>query len=215
MKVIVSFSGGKDSLLALYRAQQAGHEVLALVTTWEPAATVSNFHRLPQAFLEAQAKSLGLPLRLVDTSKNYNEAFEEELKYWQRAGAQGCVFGDIDLIEHRQWDEERCAKAQLESLFPLWQEARGDLVSEFIHQGFQGWITVVNEKKMPGEFLGQILTQEVVQDLVSRGIDPCGEAGEYHSVVLNGPNFLNAIERPPVCIKKLDSYAYLHFTEAL
>ena len=194
MRFVASYSGGKDSVLALHRAVKQGHEPIFLLTTYNVEREGSFFHAIPEKILEAVSKSLNIPLLLVRTSgTDYQERFEEALLKAKVQGAQACVFGDIDIEEHRQWPSERCANTGLEPLFPLWGEDRKKIVYEFIDSGFVAHIVVVNTKYMGTEYLGQQLTRETLANIDTQGIDICGENGEFHTLVTGGPLFQKQI----------------------
>ncbi|MEG0295721.1 MAG: diphthine--ammonia ligase, partial [Clostridium sp.] len=152
------------------------------------------FHGIPGDLLNDVSKSLDIPLLLVESEgNNYKETFEEALKTAKNNGAEACVFGDIDLEAHRTWCTDRCNEAGLEAIFPLWQEDREVLTYEFIDSGFKTVLKNVKLECLGEEFLGQILTKDVVQKIKATGSDPCGENGEYHSFVFDGPLFKNKI----------------------
>ena len=123
----------------------------------------------------------------------YAKNFEKKLKEAKVAGAEVCVFGDIDLEEHLKWCTDRCIAAGIEAYFPLWQESRKKLVYEFIDAGFKTIITVVDTKRMDEKFLGQILTRELADEIEKCGADICGENGEYHTFAFDGPLFLDKV----------------------
>jgi len=195
LKFIASFSGGKDSTLAVYKAIQAGHQPLALVTTYNTQEGKSWFNCIPQDLLKKVATSMGFPLWLLHTSsEDYTVNYDKMLLEAKKAGAQAVVFGDIDLEAHRQWCTERCDKAGLEAVFPLWNGNRKDLVMEFIDLGFVTYINVVNNSRLSPSFLGKQLTREVVEEIEAAGADACGENGEYHSFVCDGPLFSSRVK---------------------
>ena len=194
MKFVASYSGGKDSALALHRAVKQGHEPIFLLTTYNVEREGSFYHAIPEKMLEAVSNSLNIPLLLVKTSgTDYQERFEEALLKAKAQGAQACVFGDIDIEEHRRWPSERCTNTGLEPLFPLWGEDRKEIVYECIDSGFVADIVVVNTKHMGAEYLGQRLTRETLARIDKQGIDICGENGEYHTFVTGGPLFQKQI----------------------
>ncbi len=189
-KFVASYSGGKDSVLAIYRAVSQGMTPVELVTTYNTDRGRSWFHGIPQRLLQKVSGALNIPIRLIETSgERYAENFEKTLVEAKAKGATACVFGDIDIEEHLQWCTERCNQVGLKALFPLWQESRQSLVFEFIDKGFTAHLTVVDTARLPESFLGQQLTREVVAQIAQEGADPCGENGEYHTFVSNGPLF--------------------------
>lgn len=191
---IMSYSCGKDSTLSLYRMIKDGHKPVALLVTVDKKALRSWFHGIPDKLLNDVSKSLDIPLLLVESDgTNYTETFEEALKKAKNMGATACVFGDIDLEEHRTWCQDRCNEAKMEAIFPLWQEGREDLTYEFIDSGFKAIIKNVRLDVLGEEFLGKVLTKDLVEKIKEAGSDPCGENGEYHTFVYDGPLFKEKI----------------------
>lgn len=193
-KFIMSYSCGKDSTLALHRMIKRGDTPLGLLVTVDKSAGRSWFHGIPENLLNQVSKSLDIPLIKVESNgTNYKETFEEALKNAKKNGAEACVFGDIDLEEHRTWCTDRCNEAGLEAIFPLWQEDREKLTYEFIESGFKAMVKVVRLECLGEEFLGELLTKELVQKIKATGSDPCGENGEYHTFVYDGILFKEEI----------------------
>ena len=124
----------------------------------------------------------------------YETEFEKALIEGKKMGAQICVFGDIDIEEHKQWDILRCENTGLKAKFPLWQEDREKLVYEFIDSGFTTIIKTINLKYLDEKYLGKVLDRSVVKEIELSGADICGENGEYHTFVINGPLFSHLIE---------------------
>ena len=108
-------------------------------------------------------------------------------------GADSCVFGDIDIEEHKYWNEERCKSAGLSCILPLWQQEREELVREMLSVGFKAMIKIVQSSKLDESFLGQDLTITLIEKMKAAGIDVCGENGEYHTFVYGGPIFSHPI----------------------
>ncbi|MDK0795224.1 diphthine--ammonia ligase [Clostridium perfringens] len=195
-KFVVSYSCGKDSTLSLYRMIKAGHNPVALLVTVDKKVLRSWFHGIPDKLLKDVSKSLDIPLVLVASNgkENYGETFVDALKkIKEEMGAEACVFGDIDLMTHRTWCEDKCEKAGLEAIFPLWEEDREALTYEFIDSGFKTVIKNVKLSILGEEFLGEVLTKDVVERLKAAGSDACGENGEYHTFVFDGPLFKERI----------------------
>lgn len=210
-KFIMSFSGGKDSILALYRMIKKGYEPIALLTTVKKNQEKSWTHGLGKEFLHRISKSLDIPLLLVECDVNeYERKFEEALIKAKDMGATMCVFGDIDIERHKKWDVDRCKNAGIKAELPLWQQNREDLVYEFIDSGFTTIINKVNLKYMGIEFLGKELNREIIDDIKSTGSDACGENGEYHTFVVDGPLFKNRIDFTNEGIVKDINYAHLN-----
>lgn len=187
---IASYSGGKDSTLAIYRAISQGMKPLELITTYNTDKNRSWFHGIPQPLLNTISVEMNIPISLIETSGDlYAENFELKLKEAKKNGAEVCVFGDIDLEKHLNWCTDRCKAAGLRAYFPLWQESRQKLVYEFIDLGFKTIITVVDTNRMPDYFLGKLLTRSLADEIAECGADICGENGEYHTFAFDGPLF--------------------------
>ena len=190
-KFIMSYSCGKDSTLALNRMIEEGHTPVALLITVDKKLCRSWFHGVPENLLNDVSKSLNIPLLLVKCEgEEYGAKFKETLLLAKNSlGAECCVFGDIDLEAHREWCTDRCDEAGMEAIFHLWNEGREELTHEFIDRGFKTVIKNVKLEFLGTEFLGKVLTKDVVSDIKATGADPCGENGEYHTFVYDGPLF--------------------------
>jgi uncharacterized protein (TIGR00290 family) len=194
-KFAASYSGGKDSVLAIYRAIQAKLSPLELITTYNTDADRSWFHGLTDNIIRRVSDSLAIPVRPVKTSgEKYEENFEKALADAKNRGAEVCVFGDIDIGGHIEWCSARCENTGLIPYFPLANEKRKAVVHDFLDSGFSAIITIVNTDKLSGDFLGQVLTKKIAESIEKSGADICGENGEYHSFVFDGPIFGNRIE---------------------
>ena len=209
-KFVASYSGGKDSSLALYQAMQMG-EAVALIVMLEEQGLKSRSHGMSLDIIHAQAKAIGLPIFTASaTWQEYESHFIQLLQKAQALGAETLVTGDIDLLAHAEWNQSVCDKSQLSLCMPLWQRPRLEIVQEFISLGFQSIIVTVNlNLGMQVEDLGQVLTLDYIQQLVDRGIDPCGEAGEFHTTVIDGPIFQHALNIAKGDILYHENYAFL------
>ncbi len=194
-KFIASYSGGKDSVLAIHRAIKQGNTPLMLIITYNTDRKRSWFHGIPEGVLKSVEKSLNIPIKLIKTSgEDYAKNFELALKDGLEQGAEFCVFGDIDLEEHKKWCTDRCNNVGIDWMFPLWQENRRDLVCEFIDSGYTSNITVVNTDMLSSRFLGEKLTRELIDEIEKEGADVCGENGEYHTFASAGEIFKKEVE---------------------
>lgn len=210
-KFVMSFSGGKDSTLALYKMITNGYKPVALLTTVQKEKDKSWTHGLNYKFLDKISDSLGIPLLKSQCEvHNYEKIFEETLLIAKKMGASICAFGDIDIEDHKKWGLDRCKNTNMEAKFPLWQGNREELVYEFIDSGFKTVINKVNLNNLSDEFLGKILTKEVIYDIKKSGSDPCGENGEYHTFVFDGPIFKNKIKFDIENISIENGYGHLN-----
>ncbi|MEL4443743.1 diphthine--ammonia ligase [Acinetobacter baumannii] len=207
---IVSFSGGKDSSLALYHAMQTGN-VIGLIVMLEEQGQRSRSHAMPLDIIRAQAQAIGLPVFMASSSWNdYENKFINLLNEAKQKGAEVLVTGDLDMPEHGCWHDRVTQTVGLELGMPLWLRPHREVVEEFIQLGFQSVVVTVNLKLgMKVEDLGQVLSLEYIQELENRGIDTCGEGGEFHTTVIDGPIFNKAIPVRKLDIVYHEEYAFL------
>lgn len=189
-KFFCSWSGGKDSSLALYRAIKAGGTPICLLTMMIETGDRSRSHGIPKAVLEEQARCMGIPIRFCSTSwQLYTENFLRELSFFRDLEIQRGVFGDIDIENHRQWVENTCNAEKIIPWLPLWQEERTILLNELIDAGFRAEIVAVKDGVLSPYYLGKTLNEEILEEFKVLGIDLCGEKGEYHTIITDGPIF--------------------------
>lgn len=192
--VVLCWSGGKDSALALHALRQAGRcTVTALLTTVTEEYDRISMHGVRRSLLYEQAASLRLPLHEViippDASNEIYEArMAEALSQFHADGIRTMVFGDIFLEGIRTYREERLASAGMQGMFPLWERDTSELVASFWNGGFRAMTTCVDSKQLPKTFVGRLIDPAFVEEL-PRSADPCGENGEFHSFVFDGPIF--------------------------
>ncbi|MGB9807676.1 MAG: diphthine--ammonia ligase [Thermosulfidibacteraceae bacterium] len=185
MTVFVSWSGGKDSALALYRALKDVKKVDILFTMLDETCMKTRAHGLKRDVIERQARAIGVDVIFGCASWETYEA--EFLKFLERYATNGVgIFGDIDLEDHRKWVEGVCGRYNVKALEPLWLEDRRRLIEEFINLGFKAKIVVVKKgfEDLLGLDLHDYKTIELIESL---GIDLAGENGEYHTLVYDGP----------------------------
>ncbi|QPQ30817.1 Dph6-related ATP pyrophosphatase [Lysinibacillus sp. JNUCC 51] len=209
-KFIASFSGGKDSVLALYKAMKVG-EAVGLIVMLEEEGERSRSHGMPPELIRAQAKSIGLPVYTAAASWiEYERVFMSLLEKAKNHGAEVLVTGDLDMPEHGCWHDKVTKNAGLKLGMPLWEMYHREAVEEFINLGFVTIIVTVNlSLGMREEDLGRTLTHEYIKELEARGIDPCGEGGEFHTTVLDGPIFKQPIPVRKCEIIRNGEYAFL------
>lgn len=186
----LSFSGGKDSVLALDRAIRQGLQVDFLVTMYDEASQRVRFHGVPIGLIQAQTRALGIPLLAYPNApETFETVFLQSLQDLHQRNITTFIFGNIHLADVRAWYEERTTAAGLIHREPLWGEMPGKLVREFLARGYAAVLTCIEEARTEPAWLGAPLTEELVQDFEQAGIDPCGERGEYHTFVHAGPQF--------------------------
>ena len=209
-KFIASFSGGKDSVLALYKALKVG-EAVGLIVMLEEEGKRSRSHGMPPELIKAQAESIGLPVYTAAASwTEYEKVFMRLLEDAKNQGAEVLVTGDLDMPAHGCWHEKVTKNAGLKLGMPLWEMNHREAVEEFMNLGFVTIIVTVNlSLGMREDDLGRTLTHEYVKELEARGIDPCGEGGEFHTTVINGPIFKQPIPVRKCEIIKDGEYAFL------
>jgi uncharacterized protein (TIGR00290 family) len=193
VKAFFSWSGGKDSMLALHRALAAGDDVQALLAMFDETGERSRSHALPPQLLQAQADALGIALVMRNAAwRTYEAVFVEQLRAFAAQGITRGLFGDIDLQPHRDWEEKVCAAAGIEAVLPLWQASRRALVDELFALGYRARVVTVDARYLDASFCGREFDAAFVADL-PEGVDACGENGEFHTFVFDGPRFAHPV----------------------
>jgi uncharacterized protein (TIGR00290 family) len=192
-KAFCSFSGGKDSCLALWQARSEGLDIATLLVMMNEQGERSRSHGVPRALLEKQANALGA--RLVTASadwKDYENSFVGLLRQLRADGHEVGIFGDIDLVPHREWEERVCAVAGIRAYLPLWQRDRLDIARQVRELGFRAVVVCVDSRYLDDSFAGRDYDERFLADLPA-GVDACGENGEFHTFVYDGPGFAEAV----------------------
>jgi uncharacterized protein (TIGR00290 family) len=191
---LVSWSGGKDSCLALWRAQQSGVYVTHLLTALDETGLKARSHGVTKDLIISQGKSLGLINEFICASwQDYEGQFIEKLTELNKNGIKKAIFGDIDLISHREWEEKVCFTAQISPMLPLWNEDRLSMVYEFLDAGFKARVVCVDGRLLNESHVGVEFNRQFIEKL-PEGVDACGENGEFHTFVYDGPNFKQSIQ---------------------
>ncbi len=207
MKFVTSYSFGKDSALAHYRMARAGHEPVALLTAFHTGRNRSWWHGIPPDLMEAVAQSLGLPLILCACGpEDYGEGLESGLRKAKAMGAETCVFGDIDIEAHADYDRARCEAAGISCELPLWQGGREPLLQECLASGFKPMIKTIRSDILDESLLGRTLTPALAKKIAAAGADICGENGEYHTFVFDGPLFRRPVRVQNFGVVDLGAY---------
>ncbi|MFH1797800.1 MAG: diphthine--ammonia ligase [Candidatus Omnitrophota bacterium] len=195
--MFISWSGGKESMFAGYKATRAkGAKADYLLNMISGDGTISCSHGISSSLLRIQAEAVDVPiLQKRNTGSNYEEKFKEALSFFKEKGIHTGVFGDIDVAEHREWIQRVCDDMGVKAILPLWNSKRKDLIEEFIGAGFKTIVVAVHAPFLGKEWLGRQIDAEFVKDLEALGnVDLCGEKGEYHTFVYDGPIFKNPIK---------------------
>ena len=193
-KAFLNWSSGKDSAFALYTVQQENEfSIEKLVTTVNSDLDRISMHGLRKDLLLKQAENLNIPLHIIPLSGNvsmstYNEVMEAETLKFASEGFQYSIFGDIFLEDLKKYREDQLQKTPLQPVFPLWKRDTKILMKEFLAAGFKAITVCVNAKLLDQSFCGRIIDESFLNDL-PEGIDPCGENGEFHTFVFDGPIF--------------------------
>lgn len=197
-KAIMNWSGGKDSALALHAVLQAGkYEVVGLLTTVNEVYGRISMHGVRETLLDQQAAALSLPLLKVylpeqSPMETYDQIMHHHLTQLVADGVTHAIFGDLFLEDLKTYREQRLAEVNLIGVFPLWQRDTTELAQEFVTQGFHAITVCVNEKQLDHSFVGREMDAAFFASLPA-SVDPCGENGEYHSFVYDGPLFTQPI----------------------
>jgi len=192
--ILMCWSGGKDSAMALHALLAEGrHRIAALLTTITEGYERVSMHGVRRELLAAQAVSLGLPLdqiRIPPECVNpvYEARMEAALRRHLANGVRRVAFGDIFLEDLRAYRERNLARVQMEAVFPIWKRHTTELFQNFLAAGFRAVVVCVDGKALDGSFAGRFLDESFLRDL-PLGVDPCGENGEFHTFVFDGPVF--------------------------
>jgi len=192
--VLMSWSGGKDSCIALYEIQRAQkYRVGALLTTLTSDYDRISMHGVRRALLESQAASLGLPLHQVllskaATNEEYEMKIDAAFSLYRDRGIDSIVFGDLFLEDIRAYREEFLARQHMRGIFPVWKRDTTIFIRQFLELGFRAVVTCVDSKVLDQSFAGSFIDESFLASLPAQ-VDPCGENGEFHSFVFDGPIF--------------------------
>ncbi len=217
--IFLSWSGGKDSSLALYEIQKTnGHSVAALLTTITEDYDRISMHGVRRTLLEQQAEALGLPLRKILIPKESTNALYESrmralLEEGRREGIDTVAFGDIFLEDLKLYREKNLAQLGMQGLFPIWKRDTTELAQTFINLGFKAALACIDTAILDPSFAGRPYDQELLRDLPSN-VDPCGENGEFHTFAFDGPIFKHKIHHTVGEVVQKDHYCFCDFIPA-
>lgn len=195
-EVIASWSGGKDSCLATYRALQGGYKVSYLANTISKEYGRVRFHGLEDKVIQMQAQALGIPLLQKETTaEEYEKEFKANIKRVISDDINGIVFGDIHLRSCLAWANKVCKDLGVEAIEPLWGQEPEKIFLDFIKSGFKAVVVSTQADLLGKEWVGRKLDKLFLKDIKClNNIDICGENGEYHSLVVDGPIFKKKID---------------------
>ncbi|MCM5664420.1 Dph6-related ATP pyrophosphatase [Galbibacter mesophilus] len=197
-KTYFNWSTGKDSALALYKIlQQSAFNIDLLVTTVNSDLNRVSMHGLRNDLLYKQAESIGIPLKTIELSgdvsmKTYDKVMKNAMNELKQKGFTHTVFGDIFLEDLKTYRESKLHEVGVEPIFPLWKLDTKELLKEFLALGFKAITVSVNAKLLDETFVGRVLDHQFLEDL-PENVDPCGENGEFHTFVFDGPIFKNPV----------------------
>jgi uncharacterized protein (TIGR00290 family) len=193
-KILLAWSGGKDSALALYEIKKRRDlEIVSLITTITEDYDRVSMHGVRRVLLESQAESLGIPLYKIFISKSssdeeYGHKMKEMLTRFSSLGVSSVVFGDIFLEDLRKFREKQLSKVGMKGIFPLWKKNTLELAHAFINLGFRAIVTSTDSKVLHRKFVGREIDEKFLAQ-IPPSVDPCGENGEFHTFVFSGPIF--------------------------
>jgi uncharacterized protein (TIGR00290 family) len=204
MKAVCLWSGGKDSCFAYYKAKRENINIGHLLTFICEDNSKSLSHNLDSKLLFYQAQLTGLSVIHKQVSKiSYEEVFKQTINQLRAEGVDAIIFGDIYLQEHKDWIDRVCAELAIKPIMPLWGMDTKVLIDEFISAGFEAIVVTVKNDILNDSYLGRKVDKEFIEELfrLNRGIDPCGEKGEFHTFITGGPLFKQRINI--TCVKKV------------
>jgi uncharacterized protein (TIGR00290 family) len=212
-KALVSWSSGKDAAFALHEARRRGEvEVVGLITTVTAAFGRISMHGVREELLERQARAVGLPCRKIEIpypcpNEVYERAMARVIDEAKAAGVRRIVFGDLFLEDIRAYREQRLAPTGIAAMFPLWRRDTARLAREMIAAGIRATLVCIDPKKLDTSFAGRTFDSELLWDLPA-GVDPCGENGEFHTFVTEGPMFREPVRVVPGPVVERDGFVF-------
>lgn len=217
-KAFVSWSGGKDCSLACYRAIRDGLKVEYLANTVNQDGSRSCSHGIAASLIRMQSQAMGIRLLQQPTAPdNYEAEFKKMLSALKKEGIRDGVFGDIDFEPHREWIERVCGDEGVTPHLLLWGESQDKLMDEFIGLGFEAIVVATKADLLGEEWLGRRIDLDFLRELKTAGkttpITPCGEAGEYHTLVIDGPLFEQRMDIHKAGKELRDSHWFLKISD--
>jgi len=209
----MSWSSGKDSAFALHTVRTGGRvEITGLLTTLTAATDRVAAHGVRRVLLQAQADALGLPLQVVELPRPcpndvYEQRMTEAMAAARQAGADHLVFGDLFLEDVRAYREQALQGTGITPSFPLWGRPTAELAADMLAQGLRAVITCVDPAQAPAELAGRWYDEQLLRELPT-GVDPCGERGEFHTFVVDGPGFATGLHVAVGEITERDGFVF-------
>ncbi len=198
-KLYFNWSSGKDSALALYSLiNDARFNVDLLFTTINLPQDRISMHGVRRALLLNQFEKIGIPYKIIDlpevlSMESYNSIMNDQLQSLQKENYEYAGFGDILLEDVKEYREKQLALVNIEGVFPLWKRNTLEVVNQFLELGFKAIVVSINSTLLDESFCGRLLDKDFLKDL-PRGVDPCGENGEFHTFCFDGPIFKEAVD---------------------
>ncbi|MES2602768.1 MAG: ATP-binding protein [Pseudomonadota bacterium] len=213
MKAMISWSSGKDSAFALHQIRQAGaFDVVGALTTVTETFSRVSIHGVREEILRAQLDAAGLPPLIVPIpypcpNEIYEQRMMQALAQARADGVTHMIFGDLFLEDIRAYREAKLMGTGITPVFPLWQRPTAQLARDMIASGLTAYVATVDLAKLPASFAGRAFDHALLADLPP-GVDPCGENGEFHTCVVDGPMFSHPLSVTPGERVERDGYAY-------
>lgn len=191
---VLSYSGGKDSIFALHKMIERGYTPKALFTIMRHNNAGSNCHRLSKEMLSSASDAIGIPIHFLDLQCNiaYDRQLENFIKTFKDQGIDHCVFGDINLELVKKRSQDICDNLKMNAIFPLWQINEEEYLKEFINLGYKSLIKSILPR-FPDQMLGRIFDMPFIEEIKTFDANICGENGEYHTFVFDGPIFKHSV----------------------
>lgn len=194
MSYVASWSGGKDSCFACYEAVRQGYSISHLVNFISKEFRRVSFHGIEAKLIQLQSQAIGIPLLQKETTQEgYEQDFKDAVRSLIPGGVKGMVFGDICLEEHKDWVEKVCRDLGIKAIEPLWGRSTEQILSSFIDEGFEAVIVSAKSELIDEDWIGRQVDKSFVEYLKRKNVEICGENGEYHTLVTNGPIFTRRI----------------------
>ena len=221
MKAAASWSGGKDSCLACYKALEQGYEVTHLVNFISSESRTVSAHGVSGYLIRRQAEAVGITLvqyTVIAEGNSYEQRLKRAMLALISKGVEGMVFGDIYLQEHRDWIERVCSEMGITPVLPLWEVEPRQVLRELITAGFESIVVSARANIFGHEWLGRRLDHDFLYDLSrlcqENDVDICGEHGEYHTLVVDGPSFRQRLQVAQGAREQRDGYWFLNITRS-